>query len=496
MIAPTPQELVEILRKPLDELPDPLVLCPVPGPFDVTIRPPGSKSLMNRALLLAALAEGESFIDHPLLDAIDAQVLIRALTALGTEFDLSCMPESLIVRGTGGRLKGGCTLELENAGTATRFLIAAACFADAPVVIDGNDRMRQRPQGELLGFLRQLGIKIDELGEPGCVPLRIHPHRPKGGTIEVGTTASSQFVSALMLIAPLTSEGVTIRFTGEATSASYINLTANQLYACIKAREGWYEIDGSTGERYLGLPPCEPLRLYCMDLEPDASGASYFWGAATVIEAASSRIPSLASGCLQGDANFRDVLRNLQGDAPVPLPGANSGAGEPDGTIEGHGVIEGLEIDLSLMPDTAQTLAAVACFADGTTTIRGLRTLRVKETDRIAALQTELARIGVTVEPFSYMTYHGTPDEGVRITPPSGGGGVDCSESAPPVEFDTYDDHRMAMSLALIGLRRPNVAIRDPGCVRKTYPTFWQHWSLLYESALAGGEPRGPGGLE
>ena len=450
----TSKQLIDILRKPLDELPDPLVLVPVPGPFDVSIRPPGSKSLMNRAVLLAALAEGKSKIFHALLDAQDAKVMIQALTQLGARFELPSSDDGpLIVHGTGGKLKGGCSLNLENAGTATRFLTAAACLADAPVVIDGNDRMRKRPIGELIEMLRRLGVTIDELGEPGYVPLRVHPCRPKGSEIEIGATQSSQYISALMMIAPFMEDGLTIRFTQPPTSRSYIEMTLQMLT---------HALPGAPLPLHVTVDPLVipnwNTRGFEITIEPDASGATYFCGAAAILIESRCVIEGFdLERSAQGDARFRDVL------------GAR-------------------EIDLSLMPDTAQTLASIACFTDGTTTIRGLRTLRVKETDRIAALQNELAKIRVMIEPFSYTTKQGTPDEGITITPPSGG--VDCSPTALPVVFDTYDDHRMAMSLALIGLRRPNVAICDPGCVGKTYPAFWRDWSRLYESAVNCGVPK------
>jgi 3-phosphoshikimate 1-carboxyvinyltransferase len=478
----TPAEFMDVLRRPLAELPRELEMVPLPGPFDVAIRPPGSKSLTNRALLLAALAEGESVLSGALLDADDAVVMIEALRRLGAEIMVgeesharargsACSEPlagargssgtSIRVRGTSGRLKGGCTLNLKNAGTATRFLTAAACLADGPVVIDGNERMRQRPIGELVAMLRRLGVRVDEVGAPGCVPVRVWPARPAGGVVRVSTSLSSQFTSALLMIAPFFERGVRVEFVGAVTSPAYIDMTLGLMnatrYAACRGMpsDGWIEVDA-------GRP-----RAIAYDVEPDASGATYWWGAEAIVPGSRVAVPIDPARSLQADAAFRGALASV-----------------------------GSRVDLSLMPDAAMTLAAVACFAQGTTTITGLRTLRVKETDRLEAMRTELSKIGARVDitrtgpggpgdSSEAALIPGVVDEGMQIAPPPGG--VDCSPSTSRVVLETYDDHRMAMSLALIGLRRARVVIRDPACVAKTYPAFWLHLSLLYESAAAGG---------
>ena len=482
----TPRAFIEVLRRPLAELPHELEMVPVPRAFDVSIRPPGSKSITNRVLLLAALAEGESEIRGALLDADDARVMIEALRTLGVGVEIEDAADSLdecrgslgagsdldesrpsvsglssepVVRieGVGGRFKGHCTLNLKNAGTATRFLTAAACLADGPVVIDGNERMRQRPIGELVSMLREVGVKVEELGVPGCVPLRVWPGRPSGARLAVGVTSSSQFVSALMLIGCLLEGGLRVAFTGEPTSRSYIDMTATILRGSFGVR-----VDAHAREIVVAN---SPLRGGTLEVEPDASGATYFWGAQRLIAGSRCAIPIDARTSTQGDARFPEALDALEraGDA-------------------------GAHIDLSLMPDAAMTLGAVACFARAATTITGLRTLRVKETDRLAAMRNELTKLGVKTDIFSTRSgaspEHGAAhaDEGIELTPPARG--VDCSPTAPRVVFDTYDDHRMAMSLALVGLRRPNVVIRDPACVAKTYPTYWRDLAMLYQSAI------------
>jgi 3-phosphoshikimate 1-carboxyvinyltransferase len=446
------------------------------GAFEIDIRPPGSKSLTNRALLLAALAAGTSKLRRPLLDADDAQRMIAALKSLGVGFELEASGD-LVVSGVGGRWKvpeGGVTVNLNNAGTATRFLAAAAVLAPGGLTIDGNERMRQRPIGELGTALVQMGASVEYRMNDGYPPM--HVGLPAGvdglkTTVTFPTTQSSQFISAVALIAPWLKGGITIKLVGEITSESYITMTLKlleRLGATVKTSADLRTIrvmgeqleDGSKG-----------LRAFDLAVEPDASGATYFWGAAALVPGARARVLGLGSDSLQGDANFPHLLGHM-GATVTAFGGGDGGSGDPWVQVRGAAKISPIMTDLSDMPDTAMTLAAVAAFADGTSVVKGLKTLRVKETDRIAAMQNELAKIGVKIV---------TPISGdagaISITPPEGG--IDCSMNAPRVEFDTYDDHRMAMSLALIGLRRPNVVIKDPKCVAKTYAGFWRDFAGL-----------------
>jgi len=455
------------LRKPLGKLPDPLpmrTLAEVTGHaaprFRCAIMPPGSKSLSNRALLLAALAEGDSLIKRPLLDADDAKRMLSALRSLGVATEVHPKGEFIVVRGAGGQLQGDCDLFLNNAGTATRFLTAAAVLADGPVTIDGNERMRERPLGELIALLRQLGADIEELGEPGFVPIRVHGAGTlPGGDITIPTTQSSQFISALIMIAPWFEEGLTIHLEGEITSGSYIDMTTRLL-----AGVAGTEVETSADGRTITIAP-GGYGMFEYEVEPDASGATYLWGAAALFPGSLCRVPGMHFTALQHDARFPMVLRRM--GCPIEYSGGS-------GNVTGANHLTAVdEADLSQMPDTAMTLAAVAAFADGPTRITGLRTLRVKETDRIEAIATELSKIGCTIET--------KPDE-LTLTPPHGG--VSCSPDCPPVHFDTYDDHRMAMSLSLIGLRRPKVFINDPTCVNKTYATYWSDLAMIYESVI------------
>ncbi len=451
------------LRAPIDELPDPLWL---PGPAEagertVELRPPGSKSLTNRALLLAALAEGESTLTGALTDADDAQRMIEALRTLGAEITAS--GDTLTITGVGGTLRAGDTeptLFLNNAGTATRFLTAAAVLADGPVVIDGNARMRERPIGELVALLRELGAEVTELGEPGFVPLRVAPldTRACPEVLEVATTLSSQYVSALLLIAPWLPGGIEIRYTDAPTSPSYVRMTAGLL----DRLGGQAELDEEAGLlRSVRVAP-KPPKAFRYDVEPDASGATYLWAAGAMVPGLTARVPALGSDSLQGDARFPELLERM---------GAVLSRDKTGTAVTGTDTITGIDADLSDMPDAAMTLAVVAACADGPSKVRGLRTLRVKETDRIAATKTELARIGCLCEVFVHEGSQGEPDEGLTINP--------VPPTPEPVCFDTYDDHRMAMAPALLALRRAGVGIHDPGCVRKTYARYWADLAAL-----------------
>ncbi len=470
----------ESLRLPLDALPDPLAMEPIDAgslatPFDVTIRPPGSKSLTNRALLLAALAEGQSTIRGALTNAEDAQMMLGALGQLGATCEVG-QDHTIRVTGVGGQWKPATDardveLHLGNAGTATRFLAAAACFSPKPIVIDGSPRMRERPLGDLTDALPHLGVTIEHLGQVGCPPVRLHPSLsgvPDEAMVSLAKTASSQFVTALLLCGPWLADGLTVELTDTITSRSYIEMTVgllDRLGASVRLAEdlrvirvGPSEHRAARGHR--GIDPFDYA------VEPDASGATYFWAAAGLVTGGRCKIHGVGRDSLQGDADFPDVLARMG----ITLLEHT----DDDGTLETRGPrsLTGVLADMADMPDAVMTLAVLCAFASTPSIIRGVRTLRVKETDRIAAMQTELAKIGVTVE--------ATRDsDSITITPPARG--IDCSPSVPPVEFDTYDDHRMAMSLALVGLRRPNVFIRKPQCVAKTYPGFWRDLASLYE---------------
>ena len=449
---------------------DPLPITPIDRPFDALVRPPGSKSLTNRALLLAALAEGESRLTG-LLFSDDSRVMLRALDALGIGVEVDEPARAATIRGASGRLPANhAELDLRNSGTSTRFLAAACCLAqpDATFRLDGNDRMRQRPIGQLVQSLRELGADVEYLGAPGRPPLRITA-RPLGGDrVELPTTISSQYVSALLQIGPCLPRGLAVDLLGDITSPTYIDMTAalaRRFGADVQRSAEQVDRDGepTTLTRYLVAPT--GLHATDYDVEPDASGASYFLAAAAMTPGARCTIQGVGSDSLQGDARFAEVLAKM---------GAAVSTGPDHTTVEGPRRLRGVDVSLNDMPDMAQTLAALAVFAEGPTLIRDVGNLRVKETDRIAAIDHELSRIGVDVD---------VDGDDIRIAPPPGGrlhhpGGEPVSD-AHPADIQTYDDHRVAMSMALVGLRRRGIRIIDPGCVAKTYPDFFHDLATL-----------------
>lgn len=457
----------ELLTTPLAGMPDPLPIPPIVGRvFDATIRPPGSKSLTNRALLLAGLSEGRSVLRGALTDADDAQRMIEAMQRLGAE--LSVDADAVRVRGVAGRWAtppGGVSLDLGNAGTATRFLAAAAVFAGSPVTIDGNTRMRERPIGELGGVLPALGMDVEYLGRAGYPPLKLVPpaHPPASPMVNLFTTKSGQFLSALLMCGPWLRGGITLRLEGEVTSRPYVLMTLrllDRLGARVRSTEDMRVMQVG-GPAPSGEDAPRGLSGFELDIEPDASGATYFWGAAAMHPGAGCRVEGLGRSSLQGDARFVELLARMGADVTEDASGV---------TVRGTGTLHAVDTDMRDMPDAAMTLAAVCCAAEGPSVLRGLRTLRDKETDRIEALRCELSKIDARVE-----VGVGDEPDAIRVTPPPGG----LARGRGTVEFATYDDHRMAMSLSLIGLCRPGVVIRDPGCVRKTYARFWGDLAAL-----------------
>ncbi|MBO6513154.1 MAG: 3-phosphoshikimate 1-carboxyvinyltransferase [Phycisphaerales bacterium] len=450
----------------LDSLPDRLALpewsrTAGKPPLDVTIRPPGSKSLTNRALLLAALSCGESVIEHPLVEADDAQRMLGAIQNLGATVKLE--GSKLTITGTGGVLRvdpNDPVIDLNNAGTATRFLSAAALLADHPITITGNARMQERPIRELGDLLTQLGAEVEYLKSDGCPPIRITP--PKDLTqmptrIEIQPTQSSQFVSALMLVAPSLPNGLTISQPNGITSESYVRMTI-ELLDSIGVR-----VQHSGDLSTVRISP--PSKRVNLEIEPDASGATYWWTAGALLPDSLVRVQGLdLEHANQGDARFPLLLEQM---------GCTLVSGEGTLACRGRETLSPIMCDMRDMPDAVMSLAIAACFAGGTTIIRGVRTLRVKECDRIEALKVELAKIGVEVT-----DNLGGDDDALSITPPRLWAGFDSSN---PIVMHTYDDHRMAMSLSLLALRLPGIVIDDPKCVAKTYPGFYQDLARVYD---------------
>lgn len=512
MKIPTVQDIAGL---PIERLPTSVRVVPVTKPFDITVRPPGSKSITNRALLLAALSHGQSVLTGALVDAEDAQVMIAALRTLGAQIDIT--PEvdqrgessgnaTVRVQGVGGRWKINpgqqITLNLQNAGTATRFLTAAAILQpkeSGGIIIDGNARMRQRPIGELVDALRSVGVEVEHLFEEGFPPLLIRPFDVdlvSGLKFRFGESQSGQFVSAVLLLGPFVPGGIRVQMVdAPITSPAYVRLTMGLLRDCHiepkfdarRSREDALRFDtAKNNEIFVQASPVwrtKPRYVFSDYLvEADASSACHICASAVVVP--KSRCTVVGRYPTVYGARRERVVIEQQPDSWFLLSLDELGKYEYQvedvtrWTIADVDQPRAMQENFSLFPDAAMTAAVIACFASGPSTLTGLRTLRVKETDRIQALVNELGKVGVKVEPFAYVEKGGQADEGIRITPPVGG--IDCSPNVPMVEFETYDDHRMAMSLALIGLRRPNVIIRDPACVRKTYPTFWRDLAKVY----------------
>jgi 3-phosphoshikimate 1-carboxyvinyltransferase len=439
-------------------LSDPIQIEPV-KPFDLTLSPPGSKSLTNRALLIAALADGPTVLDGVLF-ADDTRRMLEALQALGFELDIDEDAKRVTVTGQSGNFPvKEAELHLGNAGTAMRFLTAACCLGQGTYTLDGIPRMRERPIGELVEPLKELGAEIDYLGEEGYPPLKINDSAYfDGGFITLKPTLSSQFISALLIAGPCTPRGITITFDGRVTSLPYIKMTL-KLMKHFGVSHEW----GGPKKNAVRVTAAE-YKAKPYTIEPDASNASYFLAAAAAVPGSSVTIENLGGESVQGDADFCMVLG---------LMGCNVDQKTHTTTITAPTTskLKGVDVKLNQMPDMAQTLAALAILAEGTTSIRKVGNLRVKETDRMEAIRVELTKLGAKVE---------IDGDDIHITPPSG-------NVLTPASVDTYDDHRMAMAFSVIGLATPpgTVTINDPDCVNKTYPTYWDDLQKLHDAATA-----------
>lgn len=424
---------------------------PFSAPFDLTLAPPGSKSLTNRALVLGALATGPCTLGNVLF-ADDTQVMIQCLSQLGFELNVDQANSSIRIVGAGGQIPAP-TAELfcGNSGTTIRFLAAMLSLGRGHYVLDGIPRMRQRPIRQLVDLLTNMAVRVSYLEEDGYPPIRIDSHGLAGGIIQFGASQSSQYLSAVLMASPYGRHELRVDLDGPQTSWPYVAMTMRLM-----------DIFGLTPELYRDPETAEPREIIIPQghylptdyvIEPDASAASYFLAAAALHAGSRLRLKNLGRESLQGDVGFAEVLRRM---------GAVVEMGKDYIQVQGTGMLDGIDVDLNDMPDVAQTLAVVALFAEGPSTLRGLHSLRVKETDRLAALSNELTKLGANVEI--------ADDHVLTITPP---------KQITPAAIDTYDDHRMAMSFALAGTRAPGVIIRDAGCVSKTYPEFFQDLDRL-----------------
>ena len=418
-------------------MPDTLEMQPVSQPIVARVRPPGSKSITNRALVCAALSDGISIL-RGALDSEDTRVMIDGLGRLGIAVESRDAGRTLKVHGAAGRIPAvEAELFCANSGTTIRFLTAVATLGHGAFRLDGVARMRERPIADLLDALTQLGAIVKSESENGCPPVVVHANGLPGGKATVRGDISSQFLSGLLMAAAGAAAPVEVSIDGLLVSQPYVRMTL----AVMKE----FGVDVTTNDALSRFEIAAPLRYRACGyaIEPDASAASYFWAAAAVT-GGEVTVEGLSARSLQGDVAFVDCLAAM---------GCEVHAGADEITVVGR-PLHGVDVDMNAISDTVQTLAVVALFADSPTTIRNVGHIRHKETDRIAALATELRKLGATVE---------EREDGLTITP----------GTLNPAAVDTYHDHRMAMSFALSGLRQPGVRINDPGCTAKTYPEFF-----------------------
>jgi 3-phosphoshikimate 1-carboxyvinyltransferase len=412
------------------------------GPLLASVRVPGSKSISNRALVLAALAYGESRLDG-VLDSDDTQVMAAALAAIGAR--VAQDGDRWHVHGFDGRPQAARAIDVGASGTAARFLTAVLALVPGETVLDGTARMRERPIAELVAALRALGVQVAAEGKGGCPPVRCTGGAAFGGEAVIDARRSSQFVSALLLIAPYAARPVLLRLhEGVLVSRPYVEVTLDMMRA-FGAEAGFR--DATT----LEVAPGRRYRARDYAIEPDASTAAYFFAAAA-ITGGRVRVEGLPASSAQADMGFLLLLERMGCEIVRDARGIEvRGAGSP---------LRAVEADMSAMPDAVLAAAVTALFAHGTTRIRNVGNLRIKESDRLLALETELRKLGAEA--------HADADSLV-ITP----------RALHGADIDTYDDHRVAMAFALAGLRLPGVRIRDPGCVSKSWPRYFEVFSAL-----------------
>jgi 3-phosphoshikimate 1-carboxyvinyltransferase len=424
-------------------------IVPITRPLAATVKVPGSKSITNRALLLAAMAAGRSTIESALISE-DTQRMVMALSALGFAIDANEHARRITLTGGAGVIpSSGANLEAGGAGTTMRFLAGFLTLGRGRYRLDGNAKMRERPIGALIDAMRALGLEVtSELGN-GCPPIVIDTTSAAftGGAVSIDARLSSQFVSALLMPAPLWRDGLRLTVTGD-TARPFIEMT-------LRLMEDWGAASTLSGDLdYLSYRIMVPggQRYHARDftVEPDATAASYFAAAAALL-GGTVTIPGLTQASVQGDARFLAILERM--GARVTWHGEAV-------EVTGTGRLSGVDVAMNSMPDVVPTLAAIAPFADSPTRIRKVGFIRYHESDRIAALATELRRLGATVREF---------DDGLEITP----------SPLHPAAIETYDDHRIAMAFAVLGLKLPGMRIKDPACVAKTYPEFFADLARL-----------------
>ncbi len=422
---------------------DSLKIQPLQKPLDAVVAVPGSKSYTNRTLLVAALANGESHLTDALFSE-DTDYMVQALRKLGISIEADPKAASFVVAGNGGRIPvDGAELYIGNSGTTSRSITSYVALGNGTFIIDGDAPMRQsRPIADLLDALGQLGIDARSRFANGCLPVEVRAKGFRGGKTQLDASKSSQFLTSLLLVAPYADNGLEIEMVGE-FKTEYIDITmaVMQSFGIEVERDDYRRFRVAGGQCY------EP-RAYA--IEPDASNASYFFAAAA-FNGGRVRVANIAADSAQGDIHFVDVLEKMGCTVNRYAHGVE---------VIGPDQLRGIDVDMKAISDTSLTLAAIAPFAKDPVRIRNIEHTRWQETDRIAAMVAQLRRLGVEVEEHR---------DGVTIAP----------SKPKSSSIDTYKDHRVAMSFALVGLRVPGIRINDPGCVGKTFPTYFDVWDQI-----------------
>ncbi len=409
--------------------------------IDGTVNLPGSKSLSNRALLLASLAQGTTVLSN-LLDSDDVRRMLEALEKLGVNYSLSEDRTVCTVTGIGGAFRAEQPLELflGNAGTAMRPLAAALCLSHGSFTLTGEPRMYERPIAHLINAMREAGAEVEYLKTEGYPPLRIRGSSLQGRVMHIDGSVSSQFLTAALMSAPLFGHDLTIEITGELVSRPYIDITLKLM------RDFGVEVVNSQYRTFFIHGGQTYVSPGCFLVEGDASGASYFLAAGAI--GGSATVTGLGRGSIQGDLKFVDVLKAMGADIYMT---------DTSVTCSGNGHLRGVDMDMNHIPDAAMTAAVLALFAEGPTVIRNIYNWRVKETDRISAMANELKKLGAEVE------------EGRDYLK------VEMKQPLKPATIDTYNDHRMAMCFSLAALGT-DLVINDPKCTCKTFPDYFSRF--------------------
>lgn len=409
--------------------------------ISATVEIPASKSYTNRALLIAALADGESRIENPLFSD-DTHYMSEALIQFGIQVQKE--EKAFVVAGTGGKIAAPQNeIFVGNAGTTMRFLTTFSTLAQGTVRLTGDKRMQQRPIGDLLACLKQMKVLALSVKDNQCPPLEIYGGTVPGGQIQLAGNKSSQYLTSILLSAPYFQNNTTVQIIGDLTSKSYADITLDIM------RSFGVRVENENYERF-HIPAGQCYRAQDYQVEADWSSASYFLSAAAVT-GGEVTLTGLNPDSVQGDAGFLKVLQQMGCDVEKSTDKIHL-KGNP---------LKGITINMNSMPDAVQTLAVTALFAEGETVINGIANLKIKETDRIQALETELSRLGASVT---------SGDDFLAIRPGASYSGA---------EIETYDDHRMAMSFAVAGLKIPGVKIKNPKCVEKSFPDFFDRFATL-----------------